>query len=83
MRYTMSGEVVEAVQFKVADPRTHWHVNVGDVVSEAVGGPYVRAKAGVTPIRDGDWVVKDANGLFVLSDEAFRSQTLALPGGSS
>jgi hypothetical protein len=72
MRYQFQGQEVKAVQYRAADPRTHWHVNVGDAIAKAIGSPYVRVGERPSPISDGDWVVSGADALRVVPDAEFK-----------
>lgn len=65
------GSEVEAVQFVQADPRTHWHINIGDLVSETLGGAYWTMSAqGPVVVNDGDWIVRRADGSLGVKDAA-------------
>lgn len=86
MRYLrkIDSKVVEAVQYVEDDPTTHFHVNVGDTVSLALGGkPYVRTPgvgaAATTVPSDGDWIVAEGNRVEVIADAPFREGYILMP----
>jgi quercetin dioxygenase-like cupin family protein len=79
-RSKTTGDEVEAVRFVAADPTTHWHVNVGDIVSQTLGGAhYVKTWDGAIIPQDGDWVTVRGSVVSVLSDAEFTSEFEAVP----
>ena len=59
-----SGTKIAAIQFDVADPRTHWNVNFGHPTARFLDGVYwVQTVTGPQIIDNGDWVTEsDING---------------------
>ena len=58
-RNKKSGTVSEAIQFIKDDPTTHWHVNLGHPVAEALKDKFwSRTLDGPTLVEDKDWIVR-------------------------
>lgn len=63
---------VEAVQFIVDNPRTHWHVNFGHPKIETLKDLYwVHTIHGPVEIADRQWVVKNDLGISIFNDQIF------------
>ena len=57
------GSEVEAVQFIKGDPRTHWHVNFGHPVAQALQGcHWVLTANGPIEVAGGNYVVRRNGG---------------------
>jgi hypothetical protein len=81
-RHRETGAEVEAIRVIQADPTTHWHVNVGDDISDLLGGAYwVPATGGAALVNDGDYVVRvvETGALSVCPGAEFDGLYEAMP----
>lgn len=75
------GAIFEAIQFRLDDDTTHWHVNKGHPVLAPLKDKFwvQTAYEGAKLINDTDWVLQDEKGKrIVMSDDEFGAAFTAV-----